>query len=76
MGKRAEPEANETRESRQWECETQKGERRQAGDEELARAFVPHLRYDRAEPFALQGIGYTLFRDSSGEAGGVSGSQY
>ena len=35
-----------------------KGERRQAGDEELARAFVPHLRYDRAEPFALQGIGY------------------
>lgn len=28
-------------------------------EEELARAFVPHLRYDRAEPFALQGIGYT-----------------
>lgn len=28
---------------------------------ELARAFVPHLRYDRAEPFPLKGIGYTLY---------------
>lgn len=73
MRERAETEANETRESRQWECEAQKKECRPAGDEELARAFVPHLRYDRAEPFALQGIGYTLFRDSRGEAGGASG---
>ena len=31
---------------------------------ELAETYVPHLRYDRAEPFALQGIGYTLYADS------------
>lgn len=70
MRERAETEANETREKGQWECGTQE-ERRPACAEELARAFVPHLRYDRAEPFALQGIGYTLFRDSCGEAGEV-----
>lgn len=29
--------------------------------EKLARAFVPHLRYDLAEPFPPVGIGYTLF---------------
>lgn len=30
---------------------------------ELARTFVPHLRYDRAEPFPLMGIGYTLYEE-------------
>ncbi|MDE6516453.1 MAG: hypothetical protein K2L18_01190 [Acetatifactor sp.] len=30
---------------------------------ELARTFVPHLRYDRAEPFPIEGIGYTLYED-------------
>lgn len=28
----------------------------------LAETFVPHFRYDRREPFALQGIGYTVYR--------------
>lgn len=31
--------------------------------EALAKAFVPHLRYDRVEPFPLIGIGYTLFEE-------------
>ena len=30
-------------------------------EKELVKTYVPHLRYDRAEPFALQGIGYTLY---------------
>lgn len=30
---------------------------------ELAERFVPHLRYDRAEPFPLVGIGYTVYRE-------------
>lgn len=30
----------------------------------LAETFVPHLRYDRREPFALQGIGYTIFQNA------------
>ena len=30
---------------------------------ETAKAYVPHLRYDRAEPFSLAGIGYTIFAD-------------
>lgn len=38
------------------------------GGTELAKKYVPHLRYDRAEPFALQGIGYTLYPDSAGSA--------
>lgn len=29
--------------------------------EKMAGTYVPHLRYDRAEPFPLVGIGYTLF---------------
>lgn len=33
-------------------------------DLSLAAAYVPHLRYDKAEPFALQGIGYTIYRES------------
>lgn len=33
-------------------------------ERELAETYVPHLRYDRAEPFALQGIGYTLYFES------------
>ncbi len=30
---------------------------------DLAKAYVPHLRYDRAEPFGLAGIGYTIYAD-------------
>lgn len=33
---------------------------------ELVKTYVPQLRYDRAEPFALQGIGYTLYPSFSG----------
>lgn len=29
----------------------------------LAAAYVPHLRYDMAEPFSPEGIGYTIFRE-------------
>jgi len=29
----------------------------------LAECFVPRLRYDRAEPFPLAGIGYTVYRE-------------
>lgn len=29
----------------------------------LAKSFVPHLRYDRLEPFPVIGIGYTLFEE-------------
>jgi len=40
-------------------------EQRERGAENAARrlaeAFVPHPRYDRAEPFPLMGIGYTVF---------------
>lgn len=36
--------------------------------ETLVRACVPHLRYDRAEPFALKGIGYTVYRDTPDHA--------
>lgn len=35
---------------------------------ELVKTYVPHLRYDRAEPFGLQGIGYTLYLSSGGRA--------
>lgn len=31
-------------------------------DGRLAETFVPHLRYDRREPFAPAGIGYTIFQ--------------
>ena len=31
----------------------------------LAAAYVPHLRYDMEEPFALQGIGYTIYRETA-----------
>lgn len=31
-------------------------------EQKLARTYVPHLRYDRKEPFPLEGIGYTLFK--------------
>lgn len=31
----------------------------------LAAAYVPHLRYDKEEPFALQGIGYTIYRKTA-----------
>ena len=31
--------------------------------EQLVKSVVPHLRYDRLEPFPLIGIGYTLFED-------------
>ncbi|MDE6169338.1 MAG: hypothetical protein K2G28_12875 [Acetatifactor sp.] len=31
-------------------------------DRELAGRYVPHLRYDRREPFSLAGIGYTVNR--------------
>lgn len=34
-------------------------------DLELAAAYVPHLRYDREEPFALEGIGYTIYRETA-----------
>ena len=34
-------------------------------DFELAAAYVPHLRYDKAEPFALQGIGYTIYHETA-----------
>lgn len=29
----------------------------------MANAYVPHLRYDRAEPFPLKGIGYTVYEE-------------
>lgn len=32
---------------------------------ELAAAYVPRLRYDRAEPFPPEGIGYTIYRGSA-----------
>lgn len=28
----------------------------------LAETFVPHFRYDKREPFALEGIGYTVYK--------------
>lgn len=31
-------------------------------DRRLAETFVPHFRYDRREPFPLEGIGYTVYR--------------
>lgn len=34
-------------------------------ESELAAAYVPHLRYDGAEPFAPKGIGYTIYRDAT-----------
>jgi len=34
-------------------------------DFELAAAYVPHLRYDKAKPFALQGIGYTIYHETA-----------
>lgn len=34
-------------------------------DYELAAAYVPHLRYDKAEPFSLEGIGYTIYRETA-----------
>ncbi len=30
-----------------------------------AAAYVPHLRYDKAEPFSLQGIGYTIYHETA-----------
>lgn len=36
---------------------------RRRQEEALAGSFVPHLRYDLAEPFSPAGIGYTLFRE-------------
>ncbi len=33
--------------------------------DELARSFVPHLRYDRAEPFPLIAVGYTLYQNKA-----------
>ena len=32
--------------------------------EELVKRYVPHLRYDKQEPFFLLLIGYTVFRES------------
>ena len=32
--------------------------------EELVRKYVPHLRYDRCEPYALAAVGYTVYRES------------
>lgn len=34
-------------------------------DFNLAVAYVPHLRYDKAEPFPLEGIGYTIYRETA-----------
>lgn len=34
-------------------------------DRVLAEAYVPSLRYDKAEPFPLQGIGYTIYRETA-----------
>lgn len=34
-------------------------------DLELAAAYVPHLRYDKAESFPLEGIGYTIYRETA-----------
>lgn len=31
----------------------------------LAAAYVPHLRYDKAEPLAMEGIGYTIFKETA-----------
>ncbi len=39
-----------------------KGRMKEDGDRELAKRYVPHLRYDRREPFPLAGIGYTVNR--------------
>lgn len=38
-------------------------ERGRTSAAELAGTFVPHLRYDRAEPFGVAGIGYTIYGD-------------
>lgn len=41
----------------------------------LAEKYVPRLRYDRAEPFALEGVGYTVYTadpDHVGRADGAS----
>ena len=32
--------------------------------EELVKRYVPHLRYDKNEPFFPEAIGYTVFRES------------
>ena len=58
------PVDGEQREERKmWENSLQREEKqkREAG---LAGTFVPHLRYDRAEPFPLVGIGYTLYEET------------
>ncbi|MCM1222666.1 MAG: hypothetical protein NC548_50220 [Lachnospiraceae bacterium] len=34
-------------------------------DKRLAETFVPHFRYDKREPFAMQGIGYTMYREAA-----------
>ena len=31
----------------------------------LAAAYVPYLRYDKAEPIPLEGIGYTIYRETA-----------
>lgn len=31
-------------------------------DHELAEKYVPRLRYDRAEPYSLEAVGYTVYR--------------
>lgn len=30
-------------------------------DRELAERYIPHLRYDRAEPYSPEGVGYTVY---------------
>ena len=32
--------------------------------EELVKKYVPHLRYDKMEPYAPEAVGYTVFRGS------------
>lgn len=38
-------------------------------DSELAERYVPHVRYDRAEPFGLEGVGYTVYTADNGSTG-------
>lgn len=47
----------------------------QKAKELIARTYVPHLRYDRAEPFALVGVGYTLYGGSGKETAGSFGRE-
>lgn len=39
-------------------------------DRKLAERYVPHVRFDRAEPFDIQGVGYTVY--TAGPASGAA----